>query len=429
MEKSAINEISNSAPTPSGNNRGPRWVLPVVLLIIIIIGGPFGYKWWREFRTTVTTDNATIQGNVVSISGKIAGTVIGVDVTDNQKVKTGDVLIRLDRRDLDVALDSAKAALELALRQAEAARVGVDQAAVQAEARNTQAQGGLSLAGTSIDVSEQAVEAAKIAVSSAETRLAQAQAQFETAKQDFERCSALYEEGVIPKQQYDHADSAYKVALASVESAQNDITIAQTRLRQAELNVDIAKAQKLQSEGAMQSAKADAVQTDVKQKQYEAALAQVDTARVAVESVQLQLSYTEITAPSDGRLGKLSVQVGQRISPGQPLAPLVADSLWVVANFKETQLARIRTGASVKIHVDAFRGVTFTGHVESISPASGATFALLPPENASGNFTKIVQRIPVKIVFDPDTLGDYLGSLEPGMSVVVKVQILPDENR
>ncbi|MFH1676111.1 MAG: HlyD family secretion protein [bacterium] len=429
MEKSVSNEISDSTTPPPGNRHGPRWVFPVVLLIIIVVGGPFGYKWWRELITTVSTDNATIQGRVVAISGKIAGTVIGVDFSDNQRVKTGDVLIRLDRRDLDVAMDQAKAALELAIRQAEAAKAGVDQSAVQAEARNTQAQGGLSLAGTSIGVSEEAVEAAKISVSSAETRLTQAQAQFDNAKQDYERYSALYEEGVIPKQQFDHADSAYKIALAGVESAQNDITIARTRLRQAELNVDIAKAQQLQSEGAMQSARADAVQTDVKQKQYEAALAQVDLAKVAVESVQLQLSYTEITAPSDGRLGKMSVQVGQRISPGQPLAPLVPDDIWVVANFKETQLARIRPGANTTIRVDAFRGKTFTGHVESLSPASGATFALLPPENASGNFTKVVQRFPVIIVFEPDTLGDYFGLLEPGMSVVVKVDKSTDENR
>jgi len=426
MDTPTPNASPGAGAPHSGNRRRPRWILPVVLVVALIVGGPFGYKWWREMISTESTDNATIQGSVVSISSRISGTVVGVDVSDNQKVKKGDILVRLDRSDLQVALNQAQAALELAISQAEAARVGVDQSATQASAQSTQAEGQFSLATTSIDVARAAVEAARTGILSAEAKLAQAQTQCDQAREDYERYVTLAEQGVIPQQQLDHAESAYKIAQAALESAQNDVALAQSKLQQAELNVDIAKAQQLQSEGAVQGARATAEQTDVRQKQYDAALAQVDVARAAAETAQLQLSYTTISAPSDGRLGRVSVQVGQRISTGQPLLALVLPDIWVVANFKETQMDRIRPGLPVDIRVDAYPGKVFPGRVDSLSPASGATFALLPPENATGNFTKVVQRIPVKIVFDPGTLAGYEELLEPGMSVVVKVRISSD---
>jgi membrane fusion protein (multidrug efflux system) len=423
MENNGPNSEKREAPARAGNNRAGRWVLLTAVIIVLAVGGPYAYRWWRGYMTTETTDNATIQGSVVSISSRIGGTVVGVDVRDNQRVKAGDMLVRLDTRDLEVTLAQAQAALELATSQAEAARVGVDQSAIQAESQDTQARGGLSLTSTSIDVALAAVDAARASVSSAEAKLAQSQAQCDQAQQDYERALALAEEGVIPQAQLDHADSAYKVAQAELESAQNDVALAQSRLQQAELNVDIAEAQRVQSQGALQGAEAGAVQTDVRRKQYEAALAQVDVAQAAVDAARLQLSYTTITAASDGRLGRVNAQVGQRVSQSQPLMSLVLDEIWVVANFKETQVDRIRVGMPVAIRIDAYRDKNFQGRVESFSPASGATFALLPPENASGNFTKVVQRIPVKIVFDPGALTGFEGLLEPGMSVVVKVDV------
>jgi len=187
--------------------------------------------------------------------------------------------------------------------------------------------------------------------------------------------------------------------------------------------VEAARAQVEQSRGAVQSAAATTKQTAVQEKQYEAALAQVEVARAAGAAARQQLSYTTITAPESGRIGRRAAQVGQQVSPGQPLLALVPDRLWIAANFKETQLANIRPGQPVRVKVDSFPGLVFAAHVDSLSPASGSMFALLPPENASGNFTKVVQRIPVKIVFEPEALAGYEDLLRPGMSVIVKVKV------
>jgi len=428
-------ETQVSAETPGeslprgGKVRPKYWIAPLVLVVLLLAGGPYGYRWWRRYMTTESTDNATVQARVVSLSSRIGGTVVGVDVGDNQRVGEGDVLVLLDQRDLQIGVQQAEAALELAVRQAEVASAGIDQSATQALAQDTQAQGGLSLATTSIEVARAAVEAARAGVASAEARLVQAETQCDQARQDFERSSTLAGEGVISRQQLEHAELAYKVAAAGLESAQNDVSLARSRLQQAELSVGIAEAQRTQSEGAVQSAEASAEQTDVRRRQYEAALAQVDVARAALEAAQLQLSYATISAPSDGRLGRVGVQVGQRVSANQPLMPLVLDGLWVVANFKETQADRIRPGLPAEIRVDAYPGKVFAGHVDSLSPASGAIFALLPPENATGNFTKVVQRIPVKIVFEPGALAGYEDLLEPGMSVMVRVVVSSDNAR
>ena len=267
------------------------------------------------------------------------------------------------------------------------------------------------------------MEVARTAVEAAQARLEQAQAHYEQARRTFERYQALADEGAIPAQQLDQAEESYKVAEAGVTSAQSDVEQAQSRLSQAQLGVETAQAMLRQSEGTMQGAETGPQQTDLKRRQYEAALAQVDLAQAAVDAAQLQLSYTTITAPTSGRLGRIAVEAGQRVTAGQPMMPLVRNDVWVIANFKETQIDRITPGLLVEIRVDTFPGHVFTGHVDSLSPASGATFALLPPENATGSFTKVVQRIPVKIVFEPDTLAGYEDLLEPGMSVVVKVKV------
>ncbi|MCX6647635.1 MAG: HlyD family secretion protein [bacterium] len=406
------------------NNPVRTIILLVILIIIVAVGGPYGLKLYRLLTTTESTDNAAVQANIVSISSRISGTVASIDVIDYQRVSAGDILVSLDTSDLEITLEQAKASLNLAVCLAEVARIGIDQSAMQAESQSTTAYGGFSLSSTSIEVASAAVDAARASVDSAEARLAQAQAGLDLARTDYERFLSLAEDNVISEQELEHAETAFKVAQASVESAQSDVSLAQSRLQQAELNVEIAEAQQRQSEGAIQGAEAGAVGTDVKQKQYEAALAQVEVAQAAVDAVELQLSYTSIVAPSDGRLGRISAQVGQRISSNQPLMPLVSNDIWVIANFKETQINQIHPGLPVEIRVDTFPGKIFSGQVDSLSPASGATFALLPPENASGNFTKVVQRIPVRIVFDPESISGYEDLLEPGMSVFVRVEII-----
>ena len=267
------------------------------------------------------------------------------------------------------------------------------------------------------------VETAQSRLLAAQARLTQAQAQASQAARDLERMRQLAAAGVVPGQRLDQAETACTVAAAAVDSAQQDVAVQQAALEQAKLGVDSAQAQLKQSQGVMLGAKASAQQTAVQQRQYDAALAQIEVATQAVASAEQQLAYTKIVAPAAGRVGSRTVEVGQRVVPAQPLLALVQDGLWVVANFKETQVDRIKPGMPVEVRVDTLRGKVFHGRVDSLSPGSGAIFALLPPENASGNFTKVVQRIPVKIVLEPGEISDHADMLCPGMSVIVRVKV------
>ena len=413
---------SGGAQAPAGKRRN-RWVLLILLIAAVIVGAPYGYKAWKDWASSETTDDATMQGDVILISSRVTGVIRDLAVNDYQKVQAGDVLVQLDSTDYQVNLEQAQVSLELAKRQAEAALAGVDLSATLTDAQTLQAQGGLNAAFTSIDIARAAVDAARTAVTASQARLYQAQTHYEQTIRDLERYQALSDQGVIPAQQLDQAQEANKVAEATVSTAQADVALAEARLNQAQLGINTAEAAQTSSQGAMQGAETGTQQTNMRQKQYDAALAQVQLAQSAVDAAQLQLSYTTVVAPSDGHLGRISVEAGQRVTAGQPLTSLVKDEVWVIANFKETQMNRIRLGMPVAVRVDAFPGIVFAAHVDSISPASGATFALLPPDNATGNFTKVIQRIPVKIVFEPGELAGYEDLLAPGMSVMVKVRV------
>jgi membrane fusion protein, multidrug efflux system len=414
---------SNEIQVARARMRRPRWLPILVIIIVLVVGGPFAYRFWVDMSTSEGTDDATIKADVVSVSSRITGNVIEVDVTDNQRVEAGDVLVKLDTHDLEISLQTAQASYDLALKNAEAAQSGVTLSDSQTGAQTTSAQGGLSLSSTAIEVARAAVETANAAVSSAQSKLDQAQVTYDQTKQDYDRSKKLLDEDVIAQQQLDHMESALKLAQSGVETAKEDLKSARIRLTQAELNIKVAQAQRTQSEGAMQGAASGNKQTDMRQKQYEAALAQVQVAQTTLDNAKLQLSYATITAPTAGRIGKLSVLAGQRVNSGSPLMALVKDGTWIVANFKETQMKRIRVGMPVEVKVDAFPGRAFKAHVDSLSPASGAAFALLPPDNATGNFTKVVQRIPIKIVFDNGAIAGYESLLASGMSVVVRVRV------
>ena len=233
----------------------------------------------------------------------------------------------------------------------------------------------------------------------------------------------MYQQGAIARQQLDTARADYQVALAQRNAAQQGVAQAEAKLAQAREGVVRAQAQLAASQGGLQLAKAGGVQTEVNRSQYAAAQAQIAQAQANLKDAQLQLSYTNITAPNSGRVGRKTVEEGQRVQPGQPLMAIVDNQYWVVANFKETQLEKMQPGESVEVKLDAFPHHTFTGRVDSISPASGAQFALLPPDNATGNFTKIVQRVPVKIVLDSQSIKGYESRIVPGMSAEVSVEV------
>ncbi|HEY9646707.1 MAG TPA: HlyD family secretion protein [Chroococcidiopsis sp.] len=420
-EVSAIPEVSEAAAKP-GRKRPSPWVLGLVGAGAIA-AGVVGLRWWHYASTHAETDNAEVVGHVYPISSKIAGTVTNVAVDDNQHVTAGELLVQLDPRDYQVKVEQAQAALAIAQRQAQAAQSNVALAGANAQAQTTQARGNIEGAIASISSAQAALSEAQAGVPEAQANLAAAEANLQRTQADNQRYSLLYDSGAVSAQQRDSAKAAYDVAQAQRQAAQDAVQQAQSKVNQAQEGVAQAQAQLQQSQGGLQQAQATGVQTQVNRSQYDAANAQIAQAMANLQQAQLQLSYTQITAPAEGLVGNKTVEVGQQLQSGQPLMALIGEDFWITANFKETQVAQMHPGESVEINIDAFPGHPFRGQVESLSPASGSQFALLPPDNATGNFTKVVQRIPVKIVFDNQSLQGYEGQIAPGMSATVSVAL------
>ncbi|NMG05332.1 HlyD family secretion protein [Brasilonema sp. UFV-L1] len=416
-----------------------------------VAAGGFGYRWWQYASTHQETDNAQVAGHLHQVSSKIAGTVSQVLVNDNQQVQPGQLLIKLDPQDYQSKVQQTEAALENSRRQAQAAQANIKLASETTNAKTVQAQGDVSAAVAAISTAQAAVQEAKAGIPAAQAQVkqaeagipaaqaqvAQANANLQKAQADYNRYNTLYQQGAIARQQLDTAKSAYDVAVAQKDAAIQEVNQAQARLTSARVGVAKAQSQLAQaqegvataqaklaaSKGGLQQATAGGEQTTVNRNQYEAAKAAIAQAEASLKDAQLQLSYTNITAPAAGRIGKKTVEVGNRVQAGTPLMSVVNDDSWIVANFKETQLENMKPGEEVEIKLDAFPHHTFKGRVDSLSPASGAQFALLPPDNATGNFTKIVQRIPVKIVFDKQSIKGYESRITPGMSADVSVQV------
>jgi membrane fusion protein, multidrug efflux system len=349
-----ITEIA-SVPPPRKRVR-PGAIVALVLLIVAIAAAVLYYL--ANVAPYEDTDDAFIEGHVTFISPRVAGPVVKLLVTDNQHVKTGDVLIEIDPRDYQVEVDQAKADLATAqtrVREAEV-QIPVDQAKVEQQ------------------------NAAVVA----------AQAIANRAQDDRRRYEAARSESVSATQ----LDQARTLS---------DSTAAE---------VEVAKAQ----------AKAASAQIDLDQSEVETARAQVQQAQTKLAQAQLQLSYTTVVAPIDGRVTRRTIEQGAYVQTGEALLALVPDDVWVVANFKETQLERMRPGQTVSIRVDAYPGHEFKGKVDSLQAGAGARFSLLPPENAVGNYVKVVQRVPVKIVFD-EPVNESQYDIAPGMSVVPKVRV------
>jgi membrane fusion protein (multidrug efflux system) len=227
----------------------------------------------------------------------------------------------------------------------------------------------------------------------------------------------------VAQGQTNAAKEGIRQAQAQVTQAQKEVATAQAKFVQAQKGIFMAQAQLAKAKGGLETASSTGLQTNANRSQYKAAQAAIAQAEANLKDAQLQLSYTNIKAPANGKVGRKTVEVGQRVQPGNPLMAIVSEQPWIVANFKETQLEDVKPGQPVEIKLDTFSHHPFTGHINSISPASGAQFALLPPDNATGNFTKIVQRIPVKVVFDPQSLQGYEPRIVPGMSATVSVAI------
>ncbi|BAU15512.1 secretion protein HlyD [Leptolyngbya sp. NIES-3755] len=420
--QSAPDQPVVETPRAPKNRKGLKRALAGLGVGGAIVAGVFGYNYWEYASAHQSTDNATVTGNIHPVGARIAGTVDQVYVEDNQEVKAGQPLIQLDQRDYQIKLNQAQADLEAAQRKANSAQVSIALSAKNAEAATTQAQGGIGQAQAAIASAQAQVSEAQAGVPAAQATLAQANATLQKTQTDFNRYQSLYSQGAISQSNLDAARQAYEVARAQRDSASEGVRQAQAKVAQAEQAVANAQSGLDASQGSIQAAQAKGVQTQVSQADYATAQAAIAQAQSSLKNAQQQLAYTKIAAPVNGRVGRKNVQVGQQVQSGTPLLAIVDDQYWVTANFKETQLENMRPGEKAEIKLDSFPHHTFTGTVESISPASGAQFALLPPDNATGNFTKVVQRIPVRVVFDRESVRGFEQAITPGMSAEVTIE-------
>ncbi|PYX39420.1 MAG: HlyD family secretion protein [Acidobacteria bacterium] len=375
-------------------------------LIVLLIAGIF---LWRYFTSYESTDDAQIDGHVNPISARVSGNVIKLNVQDNQYVEAGTVLVEIDPTDYRVAVERAQADYNDAKATADAASVNVPVISINTESQTSSADADVMNAQAGIKAAHQQWEAAK-------ANLQQADANNVKAQNDLGRYRQLVDKQEISQQQFDQAVAAARAAEATVNAARANVDAAAAQVTQAQSKLAQAQAnQRAAATGPNQIA--------ITRARAKSAVAAAARKKADLDQAQINLSYTRIVAPVAGVVSNRTVEVGQNVQPGQAmlnLIPLSDKDIWVTANFKETQLRDMRPGKKATISVDA-TGKKYKGHVDSIAGASGARFSILPPENATGNYVKVVQRIQVKIVFEP---GETRGhELRPGMSVEPKVWI------
>jgi membrane fusion protein, multidrug efflux system len=417
-------------------NSRRRLILPITAGLVIIGGLAYGGYLWHYSRTHVSTDDAYVAAHMAPIGVRIPGTVIQVPVDDNRDVKAGDVLVRLDPKDYEVALAQARAAAEAAKADLENARVNVPltdettrSLVRQAEAALEAAKDASQVAAHDLEEREGQLKAQRAAEAAAVAAVRLAEADLERARLDRERLRELVEAKMIAQQDFDHADAAFRVAQAALDVARQKAGQAREQVVQAEATVRSQTAtvaqirrRREEADAALANAQSQRQQVKVRQAQVDAAQGKVALALANVRQAELNLEYCTVRAPVGGRVSKKAVEVGQVVQPGQALLALVdLDNVWVVANFKETALTHVRPGQQAVVEVDTYPGASFKARVDSIQAGSGAVFSLLPPENATGNFVKVVQRVPVKLLFEPGENSRHL--LVPGMSVVPTIDL------
>ncbi|MCC6980821.1 MAG: HlyD family secretion protein [Candidatus Melainabacteria bacterium] len=398
--------------------------LAIALASILALGCSIGgYLWWQHASSVEETDDAFISGRVHQLSARVAGTVTELLVDDNQHVKQGTALLRVDPKDLEISLATAKAAAAQAELKTYEVQSNIVANQRQAEAREFEAQSAVASANAGVDKAKAMLSETKLGVALAATAIKQREAELTRCIADFDRYQSLVQDRAATTQSFERARQDKEVAEAGLQAAHEAHKQAKARVHQAMQAVADAQSDVIRAKGAAQSAAAAKAEMEMSKRNLSVQEAAAQKAKSEMNNAQTQLSYTSVIAPVTGRIGHRTVEIGQHIERGQALMSIVSDDKWVVANFKETQLSKMRPGQKVDIKIDAFPNAHITGKVDSISPASGAQFALLPPDNATGNFTKVVQRVPVKIVLDPESLKGYEALLAPGMSVIPTIHL------
>jgi membrane fusion protein, multidrug efflux system len=386
-------------------SRNPRFRLALIVGGIVLLVA--GFFLWRYLGSYESTDDAQIDGHLNGISTRVSGHVIRLLVNDNQYVEAGTPLVEIDPKDYQVAVAQAKAAYQDAMATAESLQVNVPITSVNTGSQLSSSQAEVEGGRAGVSVARQQLEAAR-------AQLEQAIANDIKAQNDVGRYKQLVDKQEISHQQYDQAVAAARSSAAGVAAARASAAAAEQMVAQAQ-------AKREQADANLRTAQTAPQQVAVTRSRAQSGEAQAQQKKAELEQAMLNLQYTRLVAPVSGIVSNRTVEVGQNVQVGQELMKIInLDDIWVTANFKESQLRYMRPGQRATISVDAY-GRKFNGHVESIAGASGAMFSLLPPENATGNFVKVVQRIPVKITFDPGETKEHI--LRPGMSVEPKVWI------
>ncbi len=398
-------EESSPAAPPAGSR---RWLRVAIGAVILAILAAVAIHYYLYALAHESTDDAFIEGHIIPISAKVPSYVSRLHIDDNVHVKQGDLLVELDARDFEARL--ARASANLA-----AARARHRSSEVNVKLVDTTSGAGVDLAQSGLQAAERQIDGARSRMEQARAQVAAAQAEATRASEDAQRYERLLQYHAVSRQERDNAVAADRAAAANLEAAQQAQQAAGDNLRRAQSQLGEAKAR-------LASARSAPSQVAFSKAQVDTTAAEIAQAEAEARQAELNLSYTKIYAPESGKVTRKAVEPGAYVQVGQTLFSIVPDRLWVLANFKETQLRYMRPGQPVSIEVDAYPDKAFKGHVDSIQAGSGARFSLLPPENATGNYVKIVQRVPVKILFDEPP--DPAHPLGPGMSVepVVKVR-------
>ena len=440
-------EPDDTAPAKRPLYRRPGFLIAAAIVLLIAVG--VGVKYWLYARSHESTDDAFIDAHITPVSPKVSGYVAKVHVQSNQQVKKGDLLVEIDPRDYQARLDQAKAALSAGEARLKEAQSGVALTRANSRANVQQATGTVQQAQagvaaqraqanaerTRVTQAAAGVSAAQANVQQARAQVAAAQAELVRAQADVARYQELYSKDEVSRQRLDQAIAAARTAQAQTEAAQQRAAAAESQVREsqaaqstaaetarkAEVQIGAAQGQVREAQGRLAAANTGPQQIASSEAQAQTASASLEQLQAAVAQAELDLSYTKLYAPDDGRVTNKSVEEGALVQSGQALMAIVPGDVWVTANFKENQIGAMRPGQPVDINVDAYPDKVFKGHVDSIQAGTGARFSLLPPENATGNYVKVVQRVPVKIVFDEAPDPKHL--LAPGMSVEPEVKI------
>ena len=395
-----------------------------------------GYAWYIAI-TYVSTDDAYVEGTISPVSAKVAGHIVELLVQDNQVVRRGDLLMRVDPRDFQAKRAQASAAVATAEANLRAARAelpltreGTHAQIEQARAALQVSMVGVKSAESAVDESRARLEARRSATDAMRAEIAGAQSTYRQAGRELERVKSLLKNDLVARRDYDQAEAAYETAGATVEALQRRMAQSEREIQQAQAElsnrvhaVDQARQRVAEARASLSLAESQIHQVSIKDAEASRAEARLREMQADLAFADLQLEHTEVRAALDGTVSKRNVELGQVVQMGQPLLAIVPlQDVWVVANFKETQLARLRPGMKATVQVDGYPDKSYTGTIESMSAGTGARFSLLPPENATGNWVKVVQRVPVRIHLNEKGANNP-HTLRAGMSVVVTVRV------